>query len=119
MEPSAKPSMSGSGRGTTPPSTGVLTTVLSQRQTHATQISGVPANLVEIGQRAVEAIYAAVQLQATGKIELIESNSRKQIDAANHARAEAASRSNDSNAKLSKRPRPPPRKEQRRKTYLS
>jgi len=60
----------------------VLTTVLlSQRQTHATP-----------DQRAVAAIYAAVQRQAGGKIELIERNSRKQIDAANHARAEAGPR---------------------------
>src|ERR1700679_2586307 len=68
----------------------VLTTVLAQRQTHATQISEVPADLVEIGQRAVAAIYAAVQRQAASKTELIETNSRKLIDAANHARAEAA-----------------------------
>jgi chromosome segregation ATPase len=68
----------------------VLTTVLTQRQAHATQISEVPADLVEIGQRAVAAIYAAVQRQAASKIELIETNSRRLIDAANHARAEAA-----------------------------
>ena len=68
----------------------VLTEVLQKRQTHATQISEVPSDLVEIGQRAVAAIYAAVQRQAASKIELIETNSRKLIDAANHARAEAA-----------------------------
>ena len=67
----------------------VLTTVLEKRQTYATQISEVPADLVEIGQRAVAAIYAAIQRQAASKIELTESNSRKLIDAANHARAEA------------------------------
>lgn len=68
----------------------VLSEVLAQRQTHATQVSEVPADLVEIGQRSVAAIYAAVQRQATAKIELIEADARKQIDAANHARAEAA-----------------------------
>jgi len=59
----------------------VLTTVLAHRETQATQISEVPADLVEIGQRAVAAIYAAVQRQASSKIELIEADSRKQIDA--------------------------------------
>jgi hypothetical protein len=44
--------------------------------------SEVPADLVEIGQRAVAAIYAAVQRQAASKIELIEMNSRKLIDPA-------------------------------------
>ncbi len=68
----------------------VLSEVLAQRQTQATQVSEVPADLVEIGQRSVAAIYAAVQRQATAKIELIEADARKQIDAANHARAEAA-----------------------------
>jgi chromosome segregation ATPase len=68
----------------------LLSEVLAQRQTQATQISDVPADLVEIGQRAVSAIYAAVQRQATTKIELIEADARKHVDAANHARAEAA-----------------------------
>src|ERR1035438_4181006 len=68
----------------------VLGDVLSQRKTQATQISEVPGDLVEIGQRAVAAIYAAVQRQATTKIELIEADARKQVDTANHARAEAA-----------------------------
>ena len=68
----------------------VLGVVLAQRKTEATQVSEVPADLVEIGQRAVASIYAAVQRQATTKIELIEADARKQIDAANHARAEAA-----------------------------
>ena len=68
----------------------VLSAVLEQRQTHAIQISEIPPDLVEIGQRAVAQIYAAVQRQAASKIELIEANSRKQIDAATHARAQAA-----------------------------
>ena len=68
----------------------VLGAVLQNRQSQATQISDVPPDLIEIGQRAVGAIYAAVQRQAASKIELIETDSRKQIDAANHARAEAA-----------------------------
>jgi hypothetical protein len=107
MEPSAKPSMPRSatgGRGLDPTLervrsklgggshttiNRVLTAVLlPQRRTHATQISEVPADLVEIGQRAVAAIYA-VQRQAAGKIELIETNSRNQIDPANHARGVA------------------------------
>jgi chromosome segregation ATPase len=67
-----------------------LSGVLSQRQRQATQISEVPGDLVEIGQRAVAAIYAAVQRQASAKVELIEADARKQIDSANHARAEAA-----------------------------
>ena len=45
-------------------------------------LRSVPADLVEIGQRAVAAIYAAVQRQAASKIELIEMNSRKLIDPA-------------------------------------
>ena len=58
----------------------VLTTVLlSQRQTHATQIS----------ERSPQSMRRFSGKPA-GKIELIERNSRKQIDAANHARAEAA-----------------------------
>jgi len=121
MKRSAKPSMPWCKRGSTDAraralETGrrelhddnrVLTTVLEKRQTHATQISEVPADLVEIGQRAVAAIYAAVQRQAASKIELIETNSRKLIDAA-ITPAEAPSRSNDSNARPSKRRRPSP-----------
>jgi chromosome segregation ATPase len=68
----------------------LLSEALAQRQTQATQVSEVPSDLVEIGQRAVASIYAAVQRQATAKIELIEADAHKQIDAANHARAEAA-----------------------------
>jgi chromosome segregation ATPase len=68
----------------------VLATVLAQRQTHAAQISDVPPDLVALGQQSIATIYAAVQRQAASKIELIETNSRKLIDAANLARAEAA-----------------------------
>ncbi len=57
----------------------VLGAVLQNRQSQATQISDVPPDLIEIGQRAVGAIYAAVQRQAASKIELIETDSRKQI----------------------------------------
>jgi hypothetical protein len=94
----------------------VLTEVLQKRQTHATQISEVPSDLVEIGQRAVAAIYAAVQRQAASKIELIETNSRKLIDAANHARPRRPSRSNGSKAKPNRRRRPsrPPTERPRR-----
>jgi chromosome segregation ATPase len=68
----------------------ILGEVLSQRQTVAAQVSEVPTDLVEIGQKAVAAIYAAVQRQAAAKIDLIEADARKQIEAANRARAEAA-----------------------------
>ena len=68
----------------------VLSEVLKNRQSQALQITEVPPDLVEIGQRAVVTIYAAVQRQAASKIELIETNSRKLIDVATHARAEAA-----------------------------
>ena len=50
----------------------ILGEVLSQRQTVAAQVSEVPSDLVEVGQRAVAAIYAAVQRQAAAKVELIE-----------------------------------------------
>src|SRR5271156_983471 len=65
-----------------------LAAVQLQRRTEATQISEVPADLVDIGQRAVAAIYAAVQRQAAAKIELIEADARHRIDTANRARAE-------------------------------
>jgi chromosome segregation ATPase len=68
----------------------VLAEVQLRRQTQAIQISEVPSDLVEIGQRAVAAIYAAVQRQAAAKIELIEADARQRIDATNRARAEAA-----------------------------
>ncbi len=48
---------------------------VAQRQTRDTQISDVPADLVEIGQRTVAAIHAAVQHQAATKIEPIETDS--------------------------------------------
>jgi chromosome segregation ATPase len=67
-----------------------LAEVLLQRQSQATQISEVPADLVDIGQRAVAAIYAAVQRQAAAKIELIEADARERIDTTNRTRAEAA-----------------------------
>ena len=68
----------------------VLGEVLSHRQSEAAQVSEVPADLIDIGQRAVASIYAAVQRQANAKIEALEADARKHIDAANHARAEAA-----------------------------
>lgn len=68
----------------------LLSEALARRQTQATQVSEVPSDLVEIGQRAVASIYATVQRQAAAKIELIEADAHKQIEVANHARAEAA-----------------------------
>ncbi len=68
----------------------VLGEVLAQRQSQAAEVSEVPADLIDIGQRAVASIYAAVQRQANAKIEALEADARKQIDAANRARAEAA-----------------------------
>jgi chromosome segregation ATPase len=68
----------------------ILNEVLAQRRAEATQVTQLPPDLLEIGQRAVGAIYAAVKQSAAAKIELIESDARKHIDAANHARAEAA-----------------------------
>ena len=68
----------------------ILSGVLEQRQTEAAQANQLPAELVEIGQRAVVAIYAAVNRASATKIDLIEADARKQIDAAKHARAEAA-----------------------------
>src|ERR1700722_17080465 len=90
LEPTVERVRSKLGGGSFTTINRVLAEVLSQRQTQATQISEVPADLVDIGQRAVASIYAAVQRQAASKIELIETDSRKQIDAANHAKAEAA-----------------------------
>ncbi len=68
----------------------LLADVLAQRQSQAAEASEVPADLIDIGQRAVASIYSAVQRQANAKIEALEADARKQIDAANHARAEAA-----------------------------
>ena len=68
----------------------LLADVLAQRQSQAADVSEVPADLIEIGQHAVASIYAAVQRQANAKIEAIEVDARKQIDATKHALAEAA-----------------------------
>ena len=68
----------------------LLGEVLAQRQTQVAQVSDLPPDLLEVGQRAVASIYASVQRSATDKIAVIEAEARKNIDAANHARAEAA-----------------------------
>lgn len=68
----------------------VLGEVLAQRHTQAAQVSEIPPDLLDVGQRAVASIFASVQRSAADKIALIESDARKNIEAANHARAEAA-----------------------------
>ncbi len=68
----------------------LLGEVLAQRQTQATQVSDLPPDLLEVGQRAVASIFASVQRSAADKIALIEADARKNIESAQHARAEAA-----------------------------
>ena len=71
------------------------------------RVGEVPGDLVEIGQRAGgQRIYAAVQRQASSKIELIEADSRKQIDAAD-APAESGSGNRKRGSNRRRRPRPP------------
>jgi chromosome segregation ATPase len=90
LEPTVERVRSKLGGGSFSTISRLLSDVLAEQQTRATQISEVPSDLVAVGQQAVGAIYAAVQRQAAAKIEVIEANARKHIEAANHGRAEAA-----------------------------
>src|ERR1700759_5118722 len=68
----------------------LLSNVLVHRKGFGTQKSDAPADLVEVGQRTVSTIYAAVNRHANTRIEIVEADASKQVDAANHSLAEAA-----------------------------
>lgn len=67
-----------------------LAEIMQARQTGPSKITEIPADLIEIGQKAVAAVYTAVQRQAMATIESIEADTRRQIEAAQAARAEAS-----------------------------
>lgn len=66
-----------------------LAEVMQARQSGPAKLAEIPADLIEIGQKAVAAIYTAVQRQTMATIESIEGDARRQIEAAQAARAEA------------------------------
>lgn len=66
-----------------------LAEVMQARQSGPAKLTEIPADLIEIGQKAVAAIYTAVQRQTMATIESIEGDARRQVEAAQAARAEA------------------------------
>jgi hypothetical protein len=67
----------------------LLNDVLAYQSVNSAAAEEIPATILDIGQRSVAAIYAAVTRDSTVKINLIEAEARRQVEAANHARSEA------------------------------
>lgn len=67
----------------------ILREVLGERRRDSNAQSDVPPDLLEIGQKAIQAIYTAVQRTASAKVEVIELEARRQTEIARHAQSEA------------------------------
>ncbi|MGQ0698819.1 MAG: DNA-binding protein, partial [Panacagrimonas sp.] len=67
-----------------------LAQAMQAQQTGPGKIADIPADLIEIGQKAVAAVYTAVQRQTMATIESIEADTRRQVEATQAARAEAS-----------------------------
>lgn len=67
-----------------------LAEVVQARQAGNVKATDIPADLMEIGQKAVAAVYSAVQKQTMATIEALEVDARRQVESAHAARAEAA-----------------------------
>lgn len=67
-----------------------LSEVMQARQSGPAKLTEIPADLIEIGQKAVAAIYTAVQRQTMATIESIEADARRQVETAQAARADAS-----------------------------
>lgn len=67
-----------------------LAEIMQARQGGGTKPPDIPADLMEIGQKAVAAVYSAVQKQTMATIEALEVDARRQVEAAHAAKAEAA-----------------------------
>lgn len=67
-----------------------LAEVVQARQAGHAKTADIPADLMEIGQKAVAAVYSAVQKQTMATIEALEVDARRQVESAQAARAEAA-----------------------------
>lgn len=66
-----------------------LAEAMQSRQGGGTKLPDVPADLIEIGQKAVAAVYSAVQKQTMATIEALEVDARRQVEAALAAKSEA------------------------------
>lgn len=67
-----------------------LAEVVQARQAGHAKTADIPADLMEIGQKAVAAVYSAVQKQTMATIEALEVDARRQVESAQAAKAEAA-----------------------------
>lgn len=68
----------------------VLTEVIQGRGGGDAKAADIPPDLIEIGHKAVSAVYRAVQQQTKTTVEAIEAEARRQIEAAQATKASAA-----------------------------